>query len=158
MESKTAHPSSEDLWLACLAKGGSMKELRGMGQRQLDAMYRIAYGRYDSGQYKDALLIFRHLCLLEHSEYRYFLGLGVTQVALEQFAQAAATLSYAESLSDKDPRASLAMAGCFVEMRNLSLAQLALVTAIKRARQSSRWKPEQTKAEQLLKFSVAGRR
>ena len=157
MDAKALHPTSADLWLAYLAKGGSMKELRGIDQQQLDAMYKVAFGRYDSGLYNDALLIFRNLCLLDHSEYQYFLGLGVTQVALNQYAQAAATLSHAGKLDKADPRASLAMAGCFVEMKKLPLARQCLKTAIQRAGKSEQWKQELAKAQQLMKYASSGR-
>ncbi|OED40826.1 hypothetical protein ACH42_15775 [Endozoicomonas sp. (ex Bugula neritina AB1)] len=152
MDSKVFPPSPTNLWLAYLAKGGSMKELRGIDQAQLDVMYAIAYGRYNSALYNDSLLIFKHLCLLDHINAKYFLGLGVTQVALHQYAQAAATLNHAEKLNNKDPRASLAMAGCFVEMRKLPLAKQALKTAIKRAKQSKKWEQELIKAKQLMVY------
>lgn len=157
MDAKASHPSSTDLWLAFLAKGGSMKELRGIDQKQLEAMYRIAYGRYDSGLYNDSLLIFRHLCLLDHSEYRFFLGLGVTQVALKQYAQAAATLSHAEKLDPSDPRASLSMAGCFIEMKKLPLARQALKVTMLRAKKSDQWQQELAKAKQLMRYAGKGR-
>ena len=145
-------PSLSGLWLAYLAKGGSMRELRGLDEKQLEAMYKVAYGRHSSGLYDDALLIFRHLCLLDHRNYSYFLGLGITQSKMGQYAQAAATLSYAQRLDKKDPRAPLAMGGCFIELKKGDLAKQALTSAISRAEKSECWKLELKKAHKLMAF------
>lgn len=145
-------PSPSNLWLAYLAKGGSMKELRGLDNTQLEAMYKVAYGRYSSGLYDDSLMVFRHLCLLDHRNYQYFLGLGVTQSKLQQYTQAVATLSYAGRLDKADPRADVAMAGCFIELKKGNLAKQVLATAIAKAEKSEHWKQELKKARQLMAF------
>lgn len=160
MVAKAHSPGS--LWLAYLAKGGSMRELRGLDKSQLEAMYKVAHGRFSSALYEDALLIFRHLCLLDHSNYSYFLGLGATQSEMHLYAQAAATFAHAEKLDIDDPRASLAMGGCFIELKRMSLARQALNNAIKRAERSQnssvpRWEQELKKAQQLMKYASAGR-
>ena len=155
MDSKAQSPAS--LWLAYLAKGGSMRELRGLDESQLEAMYKVAYSRFNSALYDDALLIFRHLCLLDHNNYRYFLGLGATQAEMQFYAQAAATLAHAEKLDKADPRASLAMGGCFIEMKKMPLAKQALTSAIKRAEKSKQWSQELKKARHLMMYASAGR-
>ncbi|WP_257294825.1 hypothetical protein [Endozoicomonas sp. YOMI1] len=152
MDNKADQPSSAPLWLAYLAKGGTMKELRNMDQSQLDAMYRVAFAQFNSGHYNDALKIFRHLCLLDHTSYSYFLGLGLSQYELSLFAQGAATLAHGEKLDQKDPRASLMMAKCFIEIERWSLAQKALSEAVMRASQSARWKDELQQAKKLTSF------
>ncbi len=117
MDNKADQPSPAPLWLAYLAKGGTMKELRNMDQSQLDAVYRVAFARFNSGKFNDSLKIFRYLCLLDHTSYPYFLGLGLSQYELSQFAQALATLEYADKLDHHDPGASLVKAKCFMEMQ-----------------------------------------
>ena len=149
--------SRASLWLAYLAKGGSMRELRGLDESQLEAIYKVAYSRFNSALYEDALLIFRHLCLLDHNNYRYFLGLGATQAEMQLYAQAAATLAHAEKLDTNDPRASLAMGGCFIEMKKMPLAKQALTNAIKRAEKSKQWRQELKKARHLMMYASAGR-
>lgn len=155
MELKAQSPGS--LWLAFLAQGGSMRELRGLDESQLEAMYKVAYSRFNSALYEDALLIFRHLCLLDHNNYRYFLGLGATQAQMQLYAQAAATLLHAEKLDTQDPRASLAMGGCFIEMKRMPLAKQALSHAIKRAEKSKQWRQELQQARHLMMYASAGR-
>lgn len=152
MDNKADQPTPAPLWLAYLAKGGTMREIRNMDQSQLDAMYKVAYARFNSGQFREALMVFRHLCLLDHTCYSYFLGLGLSQYELSWFAQAAATLTHAEKLDSKDPRASLVMARCFVEMKRWPLAEKSLSEAVFRAGQSGRWRVVLKQAQQLLGF------
>lgn len=155
MDSKAQ--TSASLWLAYLAKGGSMRELRGLSESQLEAMYKVAYSRFNSALYEDALMIFRHLCLLDHNNYSYFLGLGATLAEMHCYAQAAATLTHAEKLNKRDPRASLVMGGCFVEMKKMALARQALTNAIQRAEKSKEWSQELKKARHLMMYASAGR-
>ena len=117
MDNKADQPSSAPLWLAYLAKGGTMKELCNMGQSQLDAMYRVAFARFNSGKFNDSSKIFRNLCLLDHTCYPYFLGLGLSQYELSRFAQSLAVLKYAEGLAHQDSGALLGMARCYMEMQ-----------------------------------------
>ena len=133
MDPKAQSPAS--LWLAYLAKGGSMRELRGLDEFQLEAIYKVAYSRFNSALYEDALLIFRHLCLLDHKTiYRYFSWTWcLPRRKMQLYAQAAATLAHAEKLDKNDPRASLAMGGCFIEMKKMPLAKQALTNAIKKS-------------------------
>lgn len=155
MDAKAQSPAS--LWLAYLAKGGSLRELRGLDSSQLETMYKVAFSRFNSALYEDALLIFRHLCLLDHNNYRYFLGLGATQAEMQHYAQAAATLAHAIKLERDDPRASIAMGGCFIELRQMALAKQALSEAIKRAEKTKKWSQELKKARQLMMYASAGR-
>ncbi|USE34496.1 hypothetical protein [Endozoicomonas sp. SCSIO W0465] len=156
MDNKANQPSTASLWLAYLAKGGTMKELRNMDQNQLDAMYKVAFAQFNSGHFTDALKVFRHLCLLDHTRYCYFLGLGLSQYELSLFAQAAATLAHAEKLDQNDPRASLMMAKSFIGIKRWSLAQKAISETVVRASHSARWKDELQQAKKLTCF-VAGK-
>ena len=150
MDNKADQSSPLSNWLAYLAEGGTVKEIRKMDQSQLDAIYTVAYTRFNSGQYEDAVKFFRHLCLLDHARYSYFLGLGLSQYGLSWFAQAAATFFHAQKLNDEDPRASLMMAKSFVEIERWSLAQQALSETVLRASRSVRWKDELQQAQKLI--------
>ena len=123
-----------------------------MERDQLDTMYRVAFMRFNSGRFEDSLKIFRYLCLLDHTSYSYFLGFGLSQYELSQFASAAATFSHTEKLNDKDPRASLMMAKSFVKIKQWHLARDALSEAVRRASQSAEWGGELKQAKALISF------
>lgn len=152
MDKQAWKPPSSAQWVDFLARGGKLSELRQLDPNQLDAMYTVAHGRYSSGHYDEALKVFRYLCLLDHTSYRYFLGLGLTQARLSQFSQAAATLSHAEKLDSRDPRASLVMGECFLELKQKVLAAQALSVTIRRAKAAGRWQKELAKARQLANY------
>ncbi len=150
--------SDNNHWLSFLARGGTVRDGRHIDQTVLDAIYKVAFGRFQSGVFQDALLMFRYLCLLDHRRYDYFLGLGGAQAKLGFYDQAAATLAYAEQLSDGDPRASLEMGHCFVEMKQLNLAEQALDETIRRSILSKQWFNELDRARQLMNYVQAGSR
>ena len=150
MENSTGQTASTAQWLNYLAKGGTVKALRNIDQAQLNTVYSVAYSRFNAGQYEDALMMFRHLCLLDHSQYAYFLGLGLAQFALSQFNLAAATLAHAAKLDSSQPEASLIMGKCFIELERWSLAESALSEALTRAASSDRWQGEEQDSQQLL--------
>ena len=133
-----------------MARGGTIKDLRNMDQSQLDTIYQVAFARFNSGQFREALQMFRHLCLLDHTCYAYFLGLGMAQYQLGDYAQAGATLAHGEKLDDSDPRASLMLAHCFAELELWSLARQTLSEVVLRASISGRWQDEAQQAEKLL--------
>ncbi len=133
-----------------MARGGTIKDLRNMNQSQLDVIYQVAFARLNSGQFSDALQMFRHLCLLDHTRYVYFLGLGMAQYQLGDYAQAGATLAHGEKLDASDPRASLMLAHCFIELEFWHLAQQALTETLLRSTASRRWQDESQQAQKLL--------
>ena len=150
MENSTGQAVSSEQWLAYLAQGGTLKTLRNIDEPQLDTVYSVAYSRFNSGHYEDALMMFRHLCLLDHTQYAYFLGLGLAQFELSQFNRAAATLTHAAKLDRSNPEALLIAGKCFVELKRWPLADSALAEALTRATGSDRWQSEQQEIQQLL--------
>lgn len=131
-----------------MARGGTIRDLRNIDQSQLDTIYQVAFARFNSGQYHDALQMFRHLCLLDHTCYAYFLGLGMSQYELGDYAGAGATLTHGEKLDESDPRASLMQARCFVELEQWRLAHQALSEVMLRSGKG--WRDECQQAEKLL--------
>lgn len=131
-----------------MARGGTIKDLRNIDQSQLDAMYQVAFARCNSGQFTEALPVFRHLCLLDHTSYAYFLGLGISLYELGDYALAAAALAHGEKLDERDPRASLMQARCFVELEQWHLAHQALSEVMLRG--NTDWQDECDQAQRLL--------
>ena len=150
MTDKTAQGNHTDTWLAYFAKGGTIHKTRGLNQQYLDTLYTTAHSRYSSHLYQDALLLFRQLSFLSHKDFRYTLGLGVTQLALKQYDKAVVTLNYTDKLDNKDPRASLALADCFIHLKQFALAQKALNKTIIIAKSSSQWSKILVQAQSLL--------
>lgn len=150
MDNKADQPSPVPLWLAYLSKGGTMKELRNIEQSQLDAIYKVAFARFNSGKFRDSLKIFRYLCLLDHTRYSYFLGLGLAQYELSLFERALATLEYADGLAGQESGALLGMAKCFMEMKRRIEAEKALKAVLMRSANSENGQVQRRQARDLL--------
>lgn len=142
------------LWQAYLNKGGTLGNLRDMSSDQMEAMYTLGFGQFDTGHYAEALKVFRYLALLDHWNPRYFLAIGYCLYQLAQFADAIPALSYAERLDTEDPRPSLCMTECFISLKNRKLAKKALGQAVNRLNNSKGWNLERKQAKQLKHYLV----
>lgn len=151
--------SSYDLWQIYLARGGTVKDIRKLGQGQMEAMYSLGYTRFDTGLFQDALKVFRYLALLDHWNPRYFLGIGLCLYKMGHYAEAIPSLSYTERLDKKDPRPSICMTECFISLKSRRLAKKSLAEAVKRLKSSDGWEYERRQARQLRHYLLeqAGR-
>ena len=73
----------------------SLYEARGLDADAMEGLYAVAHSFYSNGKYQDALKIFRLLCLYDHNNVRYWLGLGYTQKMLKEYTEALVTLTFA---------------------------------------------------------------
>lgn len=58
--------AGKDLWLTYLRRGGTIRELRGLDQGQMEAIYQLGFSHFGIGHYAEALKVFRYLALLAH--------------------------------------------------------------------------------------------
>ncbi|MDD7806016.1 MAG: hypothetical protein PUP46_10775 [Endozoicomonas sp. (ex Botrylloides leachii)] len=110
------------LKLAYLANSGTIKEVRGLSQQQLNIIYRVGYSHYSSARYQEALIIFRYLSLLDHRCHAYLLALGSTLKAMRQYSPALPVLDLAEQANKQDPRAAVCKAACLIELNDMQSA------------------------------------
>ena len=96
----------------------------------LTAIYRAGKAYFDGGNYSQALSVFRYLCLLQLKNYDFFLALATTQVKLNLITNAISTLSYASTLTNNDPRASLLLAKLLLGQNKNDLAKKVATKAL----------------------------
>lgn len=149
-----------DLWQAYINSGGTIKALRDLDQDYLEAVYQYGYSQFHSGLLADALKVFRYLALLDHRDSRYFLGIGLVLHKLSHNAAAIPALSYAERLDKTDPRPSICMTECFIQLKNRASAKKSLAEAVKRIKGNKGWELEKKQARQLKHYLIdqSGRR
>ncbi|WP_062265776.1 SycD/LcrH family type III secretion system chaperone [Endozoicomonas arenosclerae] len=146
--------AGKDLWLAYLNKGGTIRELRGLDQDQMEAIYQLGFSHYSIGHYSDALKVFRYLALLDHHNPRYYLGIALALHHLNHDAAAIPALNYAEKLNKNDPRPAICMTECFIRLKNRKLAVKALGNAAKILKSSKGWEEEKKQARQLKHYLI----
>lgn len=75
-----AEPHFTDEQLKAMADGilagATIGTVCNMQQEQLEAGYALAYNLYSAGNYSDAEVLFQALCLYDHNDERFWMGLA----------------------------------------------------------------------------------
>ncbi len=78
--------------------------LRGLSEDTLEQLYALGFNQYQAGKWDDAQKIFQALCMLDHYDARYFLGLGACRQSLGLYEQALQSYSYGALMDINEPR------------------------------------------------------
>ncbi|CCB66717.1 SycD/LcrH family type III secretion system chaperone [Hyphomicrobium sp. MC1] len=100
--------------------------IAGMTAEEIEAIYSIGYGFYTSGNYQDALDIFKFLCMHRHLDKRFWMGLGATSQLLKDYDRAIVSYRTCAMLDLSDAQLPLRAAECFLALGDMVQAQLAL--------------------------------
>ena len=65
-----------DAFLEGVFRGLSMGEAAGVNKETIEAGYALAFSLYNAGNFKDAETMFRALCIYNHQDERFWMGLG----------------------------------------------------------------------------------
>ena len=101
---------------ALIEKGSTLKQLNGVTNDELEAVYSLAFGHYRSGNFKDALKLFQFLVLFDHLNAKFWFGLGAVQQALKDFQNAVVAYGYCSFLNLENPKPQLHAAECFLAL------------------------------------------
>ena len=104
----------------------TLKQLKGVTNEELEAVYSLGFGCYQTGKYEDAHKLFQFLVLFDHLNAKYWFGLGAVQQALKDFQSAAVSYGYCSFLKLDNPKPQLHAAECFLAMGDKRSAASAL--------------------------------
>ena len=65
-----------DLFLEGVFAGLPLGEAAGVSKETIEAGYGLAFSLYNSGNFKDAETMFQALCIYNHNDERFWMGLG----------------------------------------------------------------------------------
>jgi len=99
-----------------LKDGATMKELKGISNEELEAVYSLAFGYYQTGRYDDALKLFQFLVLFDHLNAKFWFGLGAVQQVKKDYKNALASYGYSSFLDIQNPKPQLHSAECFIAL------------------------------------------
>jgi type III secretion system low calcium response chaperone LcrH/SycD len=116
--------------LTLVMNGATMADAKGITEKQVEGLYALAYQVYQAGDYKKAEAVFATLCLLNHLEKRFWLGLGGARQQLGKHAQAAQAYSMAASQDLLDPVPPLHAGMCLMAMKDKENAANAFRQAV----------------------------
>lgn len=108
---------------AFLQEGGTLAMLNEVSSDTLEQLYTLGFNQYHAGKYEEAHKIFQALCVLDHYEARFFLGLGACRQALGQFQLAIDSYSYGAMMDLQEPRYPFHAAECLLQMGELEGAE-----------------------------------
>ena len=109
--------------------GSTLKQLKGVTNEELEAVYSLAFGYYRTGKYEEALKLFQFLVLFDHLNAKFWMGLGAVQQVLKDYQNAVVSYGYCSFLKLDNPKPQLHAAECFLALgdrENAASAILAL--------------------------------
>ena len=109
-----------------LVEGRTLREIKSITDDEINTIYAVAHQLYEHGKYEKAHDIFSYLCLLDHKEPRYFLGMGACRQLCNQHEQALAAYGHAAILHPYDPRPSYHAGECLIALNRPTEALEAL--------------------------------
>ena len=100
-----------------LQKGLTLADVTSMKPEDIENLYALAYNLYTSSNYKDAEVVFQSLCLYNHKDVRFWMGLAGCRQAngnLKGAIDAYAMVGTVGLL--KDPLPFLYAARCYIQL------------------------------------------
>ncbi|MBR6371957.1 MAG: SycD/LcrH family type III secretion system chaperone [Victivallales bacterium] len=95
---------------------GTVRELKGITDAEMEAVYSMGFSFYNTGRYDDAEKVFRFLVLFDHLCPKYWTGLGAVAQMKRDFQDAVKFYAYASFLDIKNPKPQYLAAECFAAM------------------------------------------
>ena len=111
---------------ALIERGATLKQLKGVTNAELEAVYSLAFGYYRTGKFDEALKLFQFLVLFDHLNQKFWMGLGAVQQVLKDYQSAVTSYGYCSFLKLDNPKPQLHAAECFLAMGDKVKAASAL--------------------------------
>ena len=96
--------------------GATLKQLKGVTNAELEAVYSLAFSYYRIGKFDEAFKLFQFLVLFDHLNAKFWFGLGATQQALKDYQNAVVSYGYCSFLKLDNPKPQLHAAECFLAL------------------------------------------
>lgn len=121
----------EEITQRFLTQGATFKELKGVTDQELEAVYAVGHNLFANAKYEQAEDAFRLLCFLDHLNKKFWLGLGACRKARQNYNGAIDAFGLAGILDLKDSRAALQSAECHILLGNRPAAASAYTAVLK---------------------------
>ena len=136
--------------------GATLGELKGITPRELNAVYQMGLGFYNTGRYDDAEKVFTFLVMFDHLEPKYWTAVGAVQQVKKNFEKAKAAYTQAALLDIHGPKPQYYAAECFLALGQKDDALASLDTLLEYCNGTDEVTREfRAKAEELKKKIAA---
>ena len=112
---------------AFVKDGATLKEVRGITNDELEAVYSLGFGHYNTGKFEDAEKLFQFLVLFDHLNSKYWFALGAVQQARKDYKKALASYGYSSFLDLENPKPQYHAAECCLALGDRANAASALL-------------------------------
>lgn len=96
--------------------GATVKELKGITNEEMEAVYSLAYNYYRTGKFDEAEKLFNFLALFDHLNQKFWMGVGAVRQVKKDFSGAVQAYGYASFLDLSNPKPQLHAAECFLAL------------------------------------------
>ncbi|MBR0197315.1 MAG: SycD/LcrH family type III secretion system chaperone [Kiritimatiellae bacterium] len=107
--------------------GATLKEIKGVSNDELEAVYSLGFGYYQTGRFSDAQKLFEFLVLFDHLSAKYWFALGAVQQAQKDYQKAIASYGYSSFLDLENPKPQLHAAECYLALGDKENAASAIM-------------------------------
>ena len=143
---------TKDMAKKLFQDGATLGELKGITPRELNAVYQMGLGFYNTGRYDDAEKVFSFLVMFDHLEPKYWLAAGAVQQVKKNFEKAKAAYVQAAMLDIHGPKPQYYVAECYLALGQKDDALASLETLLEYCNgQDEVTKEFRAKAEALKK-------
>lgn len=97
-------------------EGSTLKELKGITNQELEAVYSLAFNYYRTGKFDEAGKLFDFLALFDHLNPKFWMGVGAVRQVKKDFSGAVQAYGYASFLDISNPKPQIHAAECFLAM------------------------------------------
>ena len=97
-------------------EGSTIKELKGITNNEMEAVYSLAFNYYRTGKFEEAEKLFSFLALFDHLNPKFWMGVGAVRQVRKDFSGAVQAYGYASFLDISNPKPQLHAAECFLAM------------------------------------------
>lgn len=137
---------------AFVKDGATLKEIKGVTNDELEAVYSLGFGYYRTGRFEDAQKLFEFLVLFDHLNTKYWFALGAVQQAQKDYQKAIASYGYSSFLDLENPKPQYHAAECCLALGDKANAASAILALEKYAPANTELGREyRAKAAQLRK-------
>ena len=136
--------------------GATLGELKGITPRELNAVYQMGLGFYNTGRFDDAEKVFTFLVMFDHMESKYWMAAGAVQQVKKNFEKAKSCYVQAAMLDIHSPKPQYYVAECYLALGQKDDALASLDTLLEYCTGADEVTKEfRAKAEELRKKIAA---
>lgn len=125
---------AQDLMLMKMYNTGvPPKDAMGINNEKMEALYSQAYVLYNTGKYRDALVIFRMLIMMDPAEVRYLIGLAASFHLLKEYRTAIDAYMACIGVDPNNPIPFFHLSDCYYQINDKASALITLEMAVNRS-------------------------